>query len=95
MAPTGGSELAVDKLPAGSSGINATQIERVSSPSITEPINTHAPSATIDEALGNPLATDPQYRGFTGVAPERYTSGPSFIRTACAARGYGGVKVRL
>jgi hypothetical protein len=46
MAPTGGSELAADKLPASSSGINATQIERLGSTSITEAINTHDPSAT-------------------------------------------------
>jgi iron complex outermembrane recepter protein len=65
MSPTGGSELPVDKVPAGISVINSSQIERVGSPSITEAINTYVPSATINEALGNGLATDLQYRGFT------------------------------
>src|SRR5262245_3172528 len=65
MAPAGGSELPVDKVPAGISVINASQIERVGSPSITEAINTYVPSVTINEALGNGLATDLQYRGFT------------------------------
>src|SRR5262245_16116569 len=65
MAPTGGSEWPVDKVPAGISVINSTQIERVGSASITEAINTYVPSATINEALGNALATDLQYRGFT------------------------------
>ena len=40
MSPTGGSGLPVDKVPAGISVINSTQIERVGSPSITEAINT-------------------------------------------------------
>ena len=65
MSPTGGSELPIDKVPAGISVINANQIERVASPSITEAINTYVPSATINEALGNALATDLQYRGFS------------------------------
>ena len=65
MSPTGGSDLPVDKVPAGISVINSTQIERVGSPSITEAINTYVPSATINEALGNGLATDLQYRGFS------------------------------
>jgi outer membrane receptor protein involved in Fe transport len=65
MAPTGGSGWPVDKVPAGISVINSTQIERVGSPSITEVINTYVPGATINEALGNALATDLQYRGFS------------------------------
>ena len=65
MSPVAGSELPIDKVPAGISVINARQIERVGSPSITEAINTYVPSVTINEALGNALATDLQYRGFS------------------------------
>ena len=65
MSPVGGSELPIDKVPAGISIIPSQQIERVGSASITEAINTYVPSATINEALGNALATDLQYRGFT------------------------------
>src|SRR5262245_6907507 len=65
MSPVGGSELPIDKVPAGVSVIPSQQIERVGSASITEAINTYVPGATINEALGNPLATDLQYRGFT------------------------------
>jgi outer membrane receptor protein involved in Fe transport len=65
MSPVGGSELPLDKVPAGISIVPSSQIERVASPSITEAINTYVPGATINEALGNALATDLQYRGFS------------------------------
>jgi outer membrane receptor protein involved in Fe transport len=65
MSPVAGSELPIDKVPAGISVIPSAQIERTASPSITEAINTYVPSATINEALGNALATDLQYRGFS------------------------------
>jgi iron complex outermembrane recepter protein len=65
MSPVAGSALPIDKVPAGISVIGASEIERVGSPSITEAINTYVPGASINEALGNPLATDLQYRGFT------------------------------
>jgi iron complex outermembrane receptor protein len=65
MSPVGGSELPIDKVPAAVSVIPSQQIERVGSPSITEVINTYVPGASINEALGNALATDLQYRGFT------------------------------
>jgi iron complex outermembrane recepter protein len=65
MSPVGGSELPVDKVPAGISIVPSREIERTGSASITEAINTYVPGATINEALGNPLATDLQYRGFS------------------------------
>jgi iron complex outermembrane receptor protein len=65
MSPVGGSELPIDKVPAGISIVPSRDIERTGSASITEAINTYVPGATINEALGNPLATDLQYRGFS------------------------------
>ena len=65
MSPVGGSEWPIDKVPAGVSVVTATDIERTGSPSITEAINARVPGATINEALGNPLAADLQYRGFS------------------------------
>ena len=58
MSPVGGSEWPIDKVPAGVSVVTATDIERTGSPSITEAINARVPGATINEALGNPLAAD-------------------------------------
>ena len=65
MSPVAGSELPIDKVPAGVSVIPSALIERAATASITEVINTYVPGATINEALGNALATDLQYRGFT------------------------------
>ena len=65
MSPVGGSELPVDKVPAGISVVTSPQIERLHSNSVTETINTYVPGATINEALGNGLAADLQYRGFS------------------------------
>src|SRR5262245_48769037 len=65
MSPIAGSELPIDKVPAGVSVVPSALIERAATASITEAINTYVPGATINEALGNALATDLQYRGFT------------------------------
>jgi iron complex outermembrane recepter protein len=65
MSPVAGSELPIDKVPAGVSVVPSALIERAATASITEAINTYVPGATINEALGNALATDLQYRGFT------------------------------
>ncbi|HEX5998623.1 MAG TPA: TonB-dependent receptor [Hyphomicrobiaceae bacterium] len=65
MSPIGGSELPLDKIPAGVSLVSTEQIERAGSNSIVDVLNAHVPGATINEALGNPLATDLQYRGFS------------------------------
>jgi iron complex outermembrane recepter protein len=65
MSPVAGSELPIDKVPAAVSVIPSALIERAATASITEVINTYVPGATINEALGNALATDLQYRGFS------------------------------
>ncbi|HEU0061730.1 MAG TPA: TonB-dependent receptor [Hyphomicrobiaceae bacterium] len=65
MSPVAGSELPLDKVPAGVSVIPSALIERAATASIAETINTYVPGATINEALGNALATDLQYRGFS------------------------------
>ena len=65
MSPTGGSELALDKVPAGVTIVTGTQIDRVATPSLTDVINTYVPGATVNEALGNTLAADLQFRGFS------------------------------
>jgi iron complex outermembrane receptor protein len=65
MAPTGGSDLPLDKVPAGISLVSSDQIARTGSPSLTDVVNTYVPGATINEALGNPLAADLQFRGFS------------------------------
>jgi outer membrane receptor protein involved in Fe transport len=65
MSPVAGSELPIDKVPAGVSVIPSALIERAATASITEAINTYVPGVTINEALGNALATDLQYRGFS------------------------------
>jgi iron complex outermembrane recepter protein len=64
MSPIGGSELPIEKVPAGISVVNAGDIARTASPAITEAIAARVPSATTNEALGNPLAADLQFRGF-------------------------------
>jgi outer membrane receptor protein involved in Fe transport len=64
MSPVGGSELPIEKVPAGISVVNAGDIMRTGSPAITEAIAARVPSATTNEALGNPLAADLQFRGF-------------------------------
>ena len=65
MSPVGGSELPVDKVPAGISIVTSPQIERLHSNSVADTVNTYVPGASINEALGNPLAADLQYRGFS------------------------------
>jgi outer membrane receptor protein involved in Fe transport len=64
MSPVGGSELPIEKVPAGISVVNAGDILRTASPAITEAIAARVPSATTNEALGNALAADLQFRGF-------------------------------
>jgi outer membrane receptor protein involved in Fe transport len=65
MSPVGGSELPIDKVPAGISLVTGAEIVRMGLPSaITEAISIRVPGATINEALGNPLASDLQFRGF-------------------------------
>jgi outer membrane receptor for ferrienterochelin and colicin len=65
MAPAGGSELALDKVPANVGVVTGAQIDRAATPSLTEVLNMYIPGATINEALGNPLAADLQFRGFS------------------------------
>jgi iron complex outermembrane recepter protein len=65
MAPTGGSELPLDKVPAGVSIVTTEQIQRTGANAVTDVLDTYVPGATINEALGNPLAADLQYRGFS------------------------------
>jgi outer membrane receptor protein involved in Fe transport len=65
MAPAGGSELPLDKVPAGISLVSSEQIARTGSASLTDVINTYVPGATVNETLGNPLAADLQVRGFS------------------------------
>jgi iron complex outermembrane receptor protein len=65
MAPTGGSDLPLDKVPAGVTLVTGAQIDRAATLSLTDVINTYVPGATINEALGNPLAADLQFRGFS------------------------------
>jgi iron complex outermembrane recepter protein len=65
MAPAGGSELPLDKVPAGITLVTGAQIDRAATPTLTDVINTYVPGATINEALGNPLAADLQFRGFS------------------------------
>jgi iron complex outermembrane recepter protein len=57
--------LPIDKVPAGISVVSSDMIARIGSTSVTEALNTYVPSAFINEALGNPLAADLQYRGFS------------------------------
>src|SRR5262245_4833062 len=65
MAPAGGSEFPLDKVPAGISIVTGAQIDRAATPSLADVLNTYVPGATINEALGNPLAADLQFRGFS------------------------------
>lgn len=65
MAPAGGSELPLDKVPAGISLVRSDQIARTGSASLIDAIDTYVPGATINETLGNPLAADLQFRGFS------------------------------
>ena len=65
MSPTAGSALPLDKVPAGITVVSREQIDRSRTASLTEVLNTHVPGALINEALGNPLAADLQYRGFS------------------------------
>jgi outer membrane receptor protein involved in Fe transport len=65
VSPVGGSELALDKVPAGITIVTGAQIDRVATPSLTDVINTYVPGATVNEALGNALAADLQFRGFS------------------------------
>jgi iron complex outermembrane recepter protein len=65
MSPVAGSELPIDKVPAGITLVTSAQIDRAATPTLTDVINTYVPGATINEALGNPLAADLQFRGFS------------------------------
>jgi outer membrane receptor protein involved in Fe transport len=65
MAPAGGSELPLDKVPAGITLVTGAEIDRAATPAVTEALNTYVPGATVNEALGNPLAADLQFRGFS------------------------------
>jgi iron complex outermembrane recepter protein len=65
MAPGAGGKLPIDKVPAGITVVSGEQIDRAGSTSVTEALNTYVPGAFINEALGNPLAADLQYRGFS------------------------------
>jgi outer membrane receptor protein involved in Fe transport len=65
MAPTGGSEVPIGKVPAGVTIVGKEELDRARTSSFTEVLNAYVPGVTINEALGNPLATDLQYRGFS------------------------------
>jgi iron complex outermembrane recepter protein len=45
--------------------VGTTQIERIGAPAVTDVLNTYVPGASINGSLGNPLAADLQYRGFS------------------------------
>jgi hypothetical protein len=84
-SPVGGSELALDKVPAGITIVTGAQIDRVATPSLTDVINTYVPGATVNEALGNAL---PPICSSAGSALRRSTAprrGLPSIRTACAS----------
>src|SRR5262245_36024845 len=46
MAPAGGSELPLDKVPAGITLVTGAQIDRAATPALTDVINTYVPGAT-------------------------------------------------
>jgi len=65
MSPLAGSEIPIDKVPAGISVVTSSDIERSGAQSITQAIEQRVPSGGITAALGNSLSNDLQYRGFT------------------------------
>ncbi len=62
--PTHGVGLPLDKIPANWQTASGEDIERTKSVDITEFLNRNIGSVTINEAQGNPLQPDVQYRGF-------------------------------
>ena len=62
--PLSGTGVDVDKLPAGVTIIDSSQIEQTRSPSVVKALAQQTPSVTINEVAGNPFQPDVAFRGF-------------------------------
>ena len=62
--PTAGSEIEVDKVPAGINAVGAGQIQRTGSLNIADALQQQVPGIVISDVTGNPFQPDMQFRGF-------------------------------
>lgn len=62
--PLAGPAIDPDKVPASVNVIDAEQIERAGSPSVTDALQKYVPGLIVNEVTGNPFQPDVQFRGF-------------------------------
>src|ERR1700694_1106166 len=62
--PVSGSGIDVDKVPASVNVVDANQIGRIRSPSITDALQHYVPGIIVNEVTGNPFQPNLQFRGF-------------------------------
>ena len=65
MSPLPGSEIARDKVPGSTTYISAEEQQRSGSPTLTDVLQARVPGVIVNDTLGNPLAADVQFRGFS------------------------------
>jgi len=67
VTPSPGAQLPVDMLPYSVQGLDAGQLQRAQTLGMTDLLNRRLAGVTINEAQGNPLQPDLQFRGFTAT----------------------------
>ena len=65
MTPLKGSEIPLDKVPAGVSQVSSGEIAQSGSPAIEQALQQNVPGVIVTDVNGNPFSTDVQYRGFS------------------------------
>lgn len=65
MSPIAGSEIAIDKVPIAVGMVSANDLQQDGALSPVSALQQRVPGVIINDALGSPLASDLQYRGFS------------------------------
>lgn len=70
MSPVKGSEIPLEKVPAGVSIVSNGQIASYGSPALEGALQQYVPAAIISDVNGNMFSTDVQFRGYTASPVE-------------------------
>ncbi len=75
MSPVGGSEIPIEKVPAGVSTVTAGELARASQPTVESALQAHVPGIIMNDAQGSEFNYNIQYRGFEASPVNGFAQG--------------------